>query len=75
MKCVNGIWYHRSQIYATLHEALVAVWPRELPRAGGKNKPLPVLRIPGAAERNRFDTTLFPPPVYTETGGIVKYEH
>lgn len=37
MKCVNGVWYHRGQIYATLYEALAAVWPQVPPsRAGEK---------------------------------------
>lgn len=27
MKCVNGVWHHRGKTYATLREALAAVWP------------------------------------------------
>lgn len=53
MKCVDGVWYHRGRSYATLYEALAAVWPQVPPnRAGEKKEPPPVLRIPGAAKRN-----------------------
>ena len=27
MKRVKGLWYYRGKVYATLHEALLAVWP------------------------------------------------
>lgn len=43
MKCISGIWYYRGQSYATLHEALVAAWPRPLPRRAGKKGAAPVL--------------------------------
>lgn len=41
MKCVNGVWYHRGQIYATLYEALAAVWPQALPRRVGEKRSRP----------------------------------
>ena len=28
MKCIGGYWYYHGQCYDTLHEALVAIWPR-----------------------------------------------
>lgn len=50
MKCVNGVWYYKGRSYATLREALAAVWPCALPSIAGKKRPPPVRRIPGAAK-------------------------
>lgn len=27
MKFQNGMWWYKGKSYATLHEALVAIWP------------------------------------------------
>ena len=29
MKRINGIWHYRGKQYATLHDALVANWPKK----------------------------------------------
>lgn len=29
MKRYKGRWYYQGKSYATLHEALVAIWPRK----------------------------------------------
>lgn len=41
MKCVNGVWYHQGQSYATLYEALAAAWPPALPSRAGKKGAAP----------------------------------
>ena len=41
MKCVGGIWYCRGRSYATLYEALAAVWPQTLPRRAGEKGAAP----------------------------------
>lgn len=41
MKCVDGVWYHRGRSYATLYEALAAVWPQEPPRRAGERRSRP----------------------------------
>lgn len=39
MKCVGGIWYYRGQCYATLHEAIVAAWPRRCHEREKRSRP------------------------------------
>lgn len=41
MKCVNGLWCYRGQSYATLYEALVAVWPCALSPMEGQKEAAP----------------------------------
>ena len=41
MKYFNGVWYHQGQSYATLYEALAAVWPQALPSRAGKKGAAP----------------------------------
>ena len=41
MKRVNGVWYYRGQSYATLYEALAAVWPQALPSRAGERGAAP----------------------------------
>lgn len=28
MRFYNGLWYYRGKAYATLHDALLAAWPK-----------------------------------------------
>lgn len=52
MKCVGGVWYYRGRSYATLYEALAAVWPLILPgRAGKKGAALVLEHQGGRAEQ------------------------
>ena len=29
MKCIGGTWYYQGKAYKTLHDALVAAWPKQ----------------------------------------------
>lgn len=44
MKCVNGVWYYGGRSYATLYEALVAVWPPGPPRRADGKRVAPGIR-------------------------------
>lgn len=56
MKRVNGIWYHHGQSYTTLYEALVAVWPRDLPHTSGQKETAPGTANTGSGKaKNTLD--------------------
>lgn len=41
MKYINGLWHYQGQNYATLYEALAAVWPRALSSEAGQKEAAP----------------------------------
>ena len=41
MRHYQGRWYYRGRSWATLHEVLLAVWPREKQGPKGQKKAVP----------------------------------
>lgn len=41
MKYINGIWFYQGRSYATLYDALSAVWPCPPPRRAGEKGAAP----------------------------------
>lgn len=55
MKHVNGIWYYQGRSYATLCEALAAVWPCLPPRRAGEKGAAPGTTNTGSGKENTAD--------------------
>lgn len=69
MKHYQGRWYYRGRSWATLHEALAAVWPRGKQAPKGQKKAVPgTANTEGGKGKKGLEKAYFTPDYITKTG-------
>lgn len=69
MRHYQGRWHYRSRSWATLHEALLAVWPREKQGPKGQKKTAHgTANTEGGKGEKGLENPYFTPDYTTKTG-------